>query len=55
MEYQDMLKSMYNDILTIMGHYHVFCISEESCKLCPIEEVCEALLEAQYRLLDLIK
>ena len=55
MLYEEVLKSMYNDILSIMGNYHVFCISQEGCKQCPIEQVCEHLTTAEVLLTELLK
>lgn len=47
---KEILETMYKDLLTLFGDYHTLCISMDSCKDCPIEEVCESLVAAQTHL-----
>ena len=47
---KEMLEKLYNELLTIFGDYHPLCITMDSCKDCPLEEVCKPLVEAASHL-----
>lgn len=51
---EETLSQMYEHLLTVFADYHVLCISMESCKDCPLEEVCESLVTAQSHLTALL-
>ena len=47
---KEMLEKLYNELLTIFGDYRTLCITIDSCKDCPLKEVCKPLVEAASHL-----